>query len=146
MHPQVNRYLLYEMMSAEDFKPVFDDLLRKDVKYIYESDGKPVGMFKLVPNFYRSGYSVYLGGLAIHPSYGGKGYGLKMMQEIIECASQQGFLRIELSVYVENQKAQHLYEKAGFEKEGILRKYTYLRSENKFLDEVSMAWLSEKIK
>ena len=146
MHPQVNLFLLYEMMDAESFKPIFDDLLSKEVKFIYERGGMPVGMFKLVPNIYRAGHIVYLGGLAVHPSFAGKGYGFEMMKEIIQYAEQQGFLRVELSVSVTNPKAQHLYEKAGFAKEGILRKYTYLQTENKFLDEVLMSWLSEKIK
>ena len=51
------------------------------------------------------------------------------------------FLRIELSVASINEKAIRLYEKAGFEKEGILKKFTYLESEKKFLDEVMMAYL-----
>jgi RimJ/RimL family protein N-acetyltransferase len=146
MHPQVNPFLLYEMMDADEFKPIFDELLNKDVKYIYESGGIPVGMFKLVPNVYRSGHIVYLGGLAIHSSFAGKGYGLSMMQEIIHYAEAQGFLRIELSVSITNERAKHLYEKAGFEKEGILRKYTYLKTEDSFFDEVLMSWLSERIK
>lgn len=146
MHPQVNPFLLYEPMGGEEFKPIFGDLLQRDVKYIFEVEETSVGMFKLVPNVYRAGHIVYLGGLAVHPSFAGKGYGSAMMNEIIQYATQQRFLRIELSVSVTNLKAQHLYEKAGFEREGILRKYTYLQSENKMVDEVMMAWLSEKIK
>ena len=145
MHPHVNRFLLYEMMSAEVFKPIFDDLLKNNVKYIFENDGIPVGMCKLVPNVHRAAHIVYLGGLAIHPDFNEKGYGFSMMKEIIQYSEQRGFLRIELSVSLTNDKAQHLYEKAGFKKEGILRKYTHLRSENKFIDEVFMSWLSEKL-
>jgi len=146
MHPQVNRFLLYELMNDNEFKPIFDELVHNELKYIYENEVAPVGMFKLVPNVYRAGHIVYLGGLAIHPSFGGKGHGSLMMKEIIQYAEQQGFLRIELSVSVTNLKALRLYERSGFKKEGILRKYTYLREENIFLDEVLMSWLSEKIK
>ena len=146
MHPQVNPFLLYEVMNENEFRPIFDDLLGSAVKYIYESDNVPVGMFKLVPNAYRAGHIIYLGGLAIHPLFAGKGHGLSMMKEIINYAEQHNFLRIELSVSVTNEKAQHLYERAGFEKEGILRKYTYLQTENNYFDEVLMSWLSEKIK
>ena len=146
MHPEVNPFLLYEMMNAEQFKPIFDELLRKNAKYIFEQEGAAIGMFKLVPNVYRAGHIVYLGGLAIHPAYGGKGYGSRMMKEIVQYVEQEGFLRIDLSVSVINPRAQRLYENAGFEKEGILRKYNHLASEGKFLDEVMMSWLSEKIK
>jgi putative acetyltransferase len=145
MHPQVNPFLLYEMMSAEEFRPIFDDLIRNRVKYIYEYEGKRVGMFKLVANVYREAHIVYLGGVAIHPGLSGKGYGFQMVKEIIEYAQQNDFLRIELSVSVENIGALRLYEKAGFKREGMLRKCTYLASENKYVDEVLMSWLSEKI-
>ena len=146
MHPEVNRFLLYEVMDTDEFRPVFDELLERGVKYIYENDELPVGMFKLVPNTNRSAHAVYLGGFAIHPNFAGKGYGSSMMNEIIQYAGQRGFLRIELSVYTENGNARRLYEKAGFREEGILRKLTYLKSENVFLDEVLMSWLSDKIK
>jgi L-phenylalanine/L-methionine N-acetyltransferase len=141
MHPQVNPFLLYEPMDAESFRPIYDELLQKGVKYIYASNGVSTGMFKWVPLTYRSSHIAYLGGLAIHPSYAGKGHGLKMMEEIIQFGKQQGFLRIELSAAVINEKAVHLYEKAGFEKEGILKKYTHMKKENVFLDEVMMAYL-----
>lgn len=143
MHQQVNPFLLYEMMNADLFKPIFDELLTKQVKYVFEVNGESAGMCKLVPFAYRSSHIVYLGGLAIHPSYAGKGYGFAMMQEIIAYAKQQGFIRIELSVAAINDKAIGLYEKAGFQKEGLLRKYSYLKSEGRFLDEVMMAWVDE---
>ncbi len=141
MHPQVNPFLLYEPMDAESFRPIYDELLQRGVKYIYASNGVSTGMFKWVPETYRSSHIAYLGGLAIHPSYAGKGHGLKMMEEIIQFGKQLGFLRIELSTAVTNEKAIHLYEKAGFEKEGILKKYTRMEKENVFLDEVMMAYL-----
>lgn len=143
MHPQINPYLLYEMMDAAEFKPIFDELFNKDVLYIFEDNNTAVGMFKLVPLLYRNAHIAYLGGLAIHPSFAGKGHGLTMLNEITAYAKQQGFLRVELSVATINEKAIRLYEKAGFVKEGVFRKFTYLKSENRFLDEVMMAWLSE---
>ncbi|HRH48784.1 MAG TPA: GNAT family protein [Panacibacter sp.] len=143
MHPQVNPFLLYEMMDATEFKPIFEELLSRSVLYIYEDEDTTVGMFKLVPLTYRNTHIAYLGGLAIDPSSAGKGYGIKMLQQIIDYAKEQGFLRIELSVATINEKAIRLYEKVGFVKEGIYRKYTYLKSENRFLDEVIMSWLCE---
>jgi len=141
MHPQVNPYLLYEPMDAIAFKPIFDELLAKQIKYIFEQNGDSIGMCKLLPYTYRASHIVYLGGLAIDPSHAGKGYGLIMMEEIKSYIKAQGFLRVELSVATSNEKAIRLYEKAGFEKEGLLKKYTFLKSEQKFLDEVLMAWL-----
>ena len=141
MHPQINPYLLYEIMDKDSFQPIFNALLEKDIIYIYEENNKAVGMFKLVQLEHRSSHVGYLGGLAIHPDFAGKGYGKKMMEAIIELGRQINLLRIELSADVINEKAVSLYEKAGFVKEGVLKKYTWLKNENKFLDEVMMAYL-----
>jgi RimJ/RimL family protein N-acetyltransferase len=141
MHPQINPYLLYEQMDQESFLPIFNELLVKEVLFVYENDDIPAGMCKLVPQKYRNSHIVYLGGLAIHPFFSGKGEGLNILKEIKEFTIQKGFLRIELSVATINEKAIRLYEKAGFRKEGILKNFTYLKSENKFLDEVMMAYL-----
>jgi L-phenylalanine/L-methionine N-acetyltransferase len=142
MHPQVNPYLLYEPMDLEEFKPIFYKLLESEIKYIFtDENGTLIGMFKLFPWTYRASHIAYLGGLAIHPAYAGKGFGLKMMQEIVELARQQGYKRIELSVATENLGAIKLYKKVGFEEEGIMRRYTYLKSEGRFLDELLMSYI-----
>jgi putative acetyltransferase len=129
------------MMEKDSFQPIFDELLEKNIIYIYEENSNAVGMFKLMQLEHRSSHAGYLGGLAIHPDFEGKGYGKKMMEEIFELGRQMNLLRIELTVDVINTRAIRLYEKAGFVKEGILKKYTWLKSENRFLDEVMMAYL-----
>ena len=141
MHPQVNPFLLYEIMDKDEFEPIYKDLLEKKVKFIYENDGVQVGMFKLIPLTYRTSHIVYLGGLAIHPDQKGRGYGKKMMEEIVEFARSRGFLRIELSVADINTTAINLYERSGFGKEGVLRKYSFLKKEERFMDEILMAYL-----
>ncbi len=141
MHPQINPFLLYEQMDINNFKPVFDDLMNREFIFVFEDGGIPTGMCKLVPLQYRNSHIIYLGGIAVHPFFAGKGEGIKLMQEIIEYAKQNSFLRIELSVASINEKAIRLYEKAGFVKEGVLKKFTYLKSENKYLDEIMMACL-----
>jgi putative acetyltransferase len=143
MHPFINPYLLYEIMDRESFLPIYNDLLQKEIKYIYEDEGERIGMFKLAPLTYRASHIAYLGGLAVNPSYSSKGYGYKMLEGIIEFAKQKGFIRLELTVSVTNKKAIHLYTKAGFEKEGIMKKLTYLKSEDRYLDEVLMAYIVE---
>jgi RimJ/RimL family protein N-acetyltransferase len=141
MHPAVNPFLLYEPMDGKAFEPIFDDLLSKEIIYIYEDKGKPAGMFKLLPLTHRTTHIVYLGGLAIEPSLAGQGLGKQMLSEIIELCKAKGFLRIELSTATINERAIRLYEKAGFQKEGVLRNYTWLKSEDRFLDEVMMSYL-----
>jgi putative acetyltransferase len=143
IHPEVNRFLFYEMMSSEEFKPIFNDLLLQDFLYVYKEDDILKGMFKLIPKQYRSSHIVFLGGVAVHPSFSGKGCGQRMLNEIMSLGKEKGFLRMELGVSTINSKAIHLYEKAGFKKEGILKKIIYLKNENLFLDDVVMAYLYE---
>jgi len=139
MHPEINPYLLYENMSAAAFKPIFESLLQQEALFVYYADDVPAGMFKMVPQKYRNDHIIYLGGLAIAPGFSGKGEGHKMMNEIISFARESGFLRIELSVASTNDIAIKLYEKVGFQKEGLLKKYTHLKSEHRFVDEIMMA-------
>lgn len=141
MHPQINTWLLYEPMNKKEFLPIFNELIEKNVLFVYEKNIASIGMCKLVPQQFRNSHIVYLGGVAIHPTYAGQGEGLAMLEQIKILARQNSFLRIELSVAEINEKAIRLYEKAGFVKEGVLKNFTYLKSENKFFNEVMMAHL-----
>jgi RimJ/RimL family protein N-acetyltransferase len=71
------------------------------------------------------------------------GVRLKMLHQIILPGKERGVLRLELGVSAINTKAIHIYERAGFEKEGFLKKYIYFKNENHFLDDVLMAYLYE---
>lgn len=141
MHPQVNPYLLYENMEKDSFLPIFTELLRDAVLYIFSAEGRDVGMFKLIPLKHRTSHIAYLGGVAIAPTMTGKGYAKAMFDEIIALGQTMQLARIELSASIDNTRAIRLYEKCGFEREGILRRYTHLRSENRYIDEVLMAYL-----
>jgi L-phenylalanine/L-methionine N-acetyltransferase len=141
MHPATNPYLLYEVMSEAEFRLIFNELLAQNIIYIFSENNQNIGMFKLVPLTHRSGHINYLGGVALDPDFAGKGYGSKMFTEIIALGREKGLKRIELSTSVFNQKAIKLYEKHGFQYEGILKNYTYLKSEDKYIDEQYMAYL-----
>ncbi|MBC3872691.1 GNAT family N-acetyltransferase [Undibacterium flavidum] len=141
MHPEVNPYLLYEHMDKESFAPIFAELLRDGVLYVFSEQGEDIGMCKLIRLKHRTSHIAYLGGVAIDPAKAGKGYAHAMFSEIIALGQSMQLARIELSASVENLRAIRLYEKCGFEREGILRRYTYLRSEDRYLDEVLMSYL-----
>jgi putative acetyltransferase len=141
--PQVNRFLFYEIMSVEEFTSIFNGLLKEGILYVYEEEDILTGMFKLSPKQYRAAHIVSLGGVAIHPSFAGKGCGQRMLNEIILLGKEKGFARMDLGVSTINSKAIHLYEKAGFQREGLLKKFIYLKNENLFLDDILMAYLYE---
>ncbi len=139
MNSEVNPYLLYEIMDSENFIPIFNDLLKEEVLYLYQVDSENIGMCKLIRQKHRNDHIMYLGGVAIHPDYFGKGFGKKMMLEIIDFCKNKSVSRIELSVDINNEKAIQLYESVGFSKEGILKNYTFLKSKNKYIDEQIMS-------
>lgn len=145
MHPTINPFLLYEFMSIDSFQPIFEALLADEVLYIFsvsdEHPHTPAGMFKLIQLKHRTSHIAYLGGVAIDPTFAGKGLGQTMMQEIIRLGASKNLKRIELSTGVHNLRAAALYEKCGFEREGILRNYTYLKHEDRYLDEILMSYL-----
>jgi putative acetyltransferase len=140
-HPEINPFLLYEVMDTSDFQPIFRDLLEHNHLYVFEHHGQRLGMSKLVPLVHRNSHIAYLGGVAIHPDFAGKGLGEQMILEILSLAKTMGFLRVELTTATINERAIRLYEKTGFQKEGVLRRFTHLKSENRFLDEVIMSCL-----
>lgn len=74
-HPNINPYLLYEMMEKADFQAIFDDLFSKNCLFVFEQNNEKVGMFKLYPLTYRTSHIAYLGGVAIDPKYSGQGFG-----------------------------------------------------------------------
>lgn len=125
MNPEVNPFLLYEMMDESSFQPIFEDLLKFEVLNLYKEGVETLGMCKLIRQKHRNEHIIYLGGLAIHPDNFRKGFGKKMMLEIIEFCKNNSVLRIELSVAVHNLRAIQLYESVGFKKEGILKNYTF---------------------
>ncbi len=141
MHPETNPFLLYEKMDEEDFAPIFEELLKNQVLYLYYQGETVFGMFKLIRLVHRCSHIMYLGGLAIDPVHFGGGHGTKMLQEIIGYCKELDILRIELSVAIHNEKAIKLYEKMGFEKEGILRNYAVLKKDNVMFDEILMSYL-----
>lgn len=61
-------------------------------------------------------------GIMVHKDYQGMGVGTALMKALIDIADNWLMLvRVELTVYADNEKAIRLYEKLGFEKEGVKR-------------------------
>lgn len=138
MHPDNNPWLLYEQTGKEAFKTVFNELGGRGQLFIFQHDGVDAGMFKLVPMKHRNSHIIYLGGVAIDNAFRGRGLGEIMLQEVITKVKDMGYRRIELTVATINEKAIMLYEKLGFINEGRLKDYTYLKSEDQYIDEYVM--------
>jgi putative acetyltransferase len=61
----------------------------------------------------------------VRDDWQGRGVGTKLMEALIDLADNWlGALRVELTVYTENERALKLYRRFGFEIEGTYRGYS----------------------
>jgi len=82
-------------------------------------------------------------GIMVHTDYQNKGVGTELMNALIDIADNWLMLvRIELTVFADNARAIHMYEKLGFKKEGV-KKFAAIRN-GKYEDELIMARISLK--
>ncbi|HSK69067.1 MAG TPA: GNAT family N-acetyltransferase [Candidatus Limnocylindria bacterium] len=59
-------------------------------------------------------------GLSVRREYWGQGLGALLMEEGIRAARAMGYLRLELAVFADNERAVRLYERFGFTRHGAL--------------------------
>lgn len=119
-----------------------DGLLRNDHQYVavvQEEGGERIigtAGFSVMrnPRLYHSASF----GIMVHPDYQNCGVGTALMKAILDLADNWLMLvRIELTVFCDNERAIHLYEKMGFEIEG--KKRMAAIRHGKYADEYLMA-------
>ena len=77
-------------------------------------------------------------GMGVHEEWQGKGVGAALMEAVINFADRWLNLgRLELSVFVDNESAIHLYEKCGFDTEGTMRRFAF--RDGQYVDVYQMA-------
>lgn len=77
-------------------------------------------------------------GIMVHKDYQGKGIGTALLKKILDLADNWLMLiRVELNVFVENERAVSLYKSLGFQIEGT-KKYMAVKN-GKYADEYLMA-------
>jgi RimJ/RimL family protein N-acetyltransferase len=59
--------------------------------------------------------------MGIVPTYRGRGLGARLINATLKAAFGAGFVRIELDVQADNERAIALYERVSFVREGIIR-------------------------
>ncbi|MGK0336747.1 MAG: putative acetyltransferase [Candidatus Azotimanducaceae bacterium] len=103
-------------------------------------DGRTVGNIGLYPdNNLRRRHVAYLG-MGVHDEFVGRGIGQRLMDAVIDLADNWiNLQRLELTVYTDNERAIRLYERMGFVREGVLRRYAFRDGE--YVDALSMARL-----
>ena len=77
-------------------------------------------------------------GMAVHDAHAGRGVGRALLAAVIDLAEKWwNIRRLELNVYVDNHRAIALYERFGFEREGVHRAYAW--RDGAYVDSLSMA-------
>jgi len=77
-------------------------------------------------------------GMAVRDDWQGKGVGSALMREVIELSDKWlNLVRLELSVYTDNEPAIRLYKRCGFTMEGTLAAFAFRDGE--YVDAYAMA-------
>jgi L-phenylalanine/L-methionine N-acetyltransferase len=102
-------------------------------------EGKAIGMIFLSREENRRAHVGSIG-MTVHDAYAGRGAGSALMAAVVDLADNWLQLkRLELSVYADNARAIALYERFGFEREGLSRAYAW--RDGAFVDSLAMARL-----
>ncbi len=89
---------------------------------VAELDKRVVGHLGLIPDTRPRRRHVGSFGLAVHTEYQGQGIGSALVEEMLNIADNWlGLVRVELDVFAHNKPAIRLYERFGFEHEGVSR-------------------------
>lgn len=103
-------------------------------------EGKLVGDIMLVRTTNERRAHAASFGMCVHDAYQGRGAGSALLGALLELTDRWlNIRRMELTVFADNARAIGLYEKHGFEREGVLREYAF--RDGAFVDALSMARL-----
>ncbi|MDU2585109.1 MAG: ribosomal protein S18-alanine N-acetyltransferase [Anaerococcus prevotii] len=117
---------VYEIENASFFEPWTKKNLIKELTansllkhYVYELDGEIVGFY--IASKVLDLVEIFT--IAVDEDFRKRGIGRKLLSHLIENSKASGAREIWLEVSVKNFKAIELYEKFGFEKDGIRKNY-----------------------
>lgn len=99
-----------------------DEMAKPSVRYLVLREGGEVAGFALLQRVGEADARVHLKRIAVRKPGGGTGSRL-LLGVLDWLFSNTETNRIDLDVYVENERARRAYEKAGFQVEGRLREY-----------------------
>jgi RimJ/RimL family protein N-acetyltransferase len=143
MDETVNPYVNFEIVSREEFRPIFGEMLDSGGLQVYEFEGNVIAVLVVSRFQHRLKHLAYIGAFGIKRSHQGVGIGTKIMQGLIRDLRADGVSRIELRVEADNIPAISFYKKLGFEEEGTHRKYMKRERDVDFVDTHLMGLLLE---
>ena len=130
----IERQLFSKPWTKQDFLNSMSD--RHNIYLVAENDQHEVVGYCGIWGVLDEGQ---ITNVAVREEDQGKGIGYEMLQELIAIGKNEGLSQYTLEVRVSNKRAIRLYEKLGFEEEGI-RKEFY----DKPVEDASIMWLREQ--
>lgn len=136
------KYMLYEPGERTKNLTRIEALIHNSVEgddflLVAEADNQIVGYISAQKGgLRRVAHSAYIV-IGVLKDYRGKGIGTEFFKQLDIWAEKKRITRLELTVICENEVAKHLYEKNGFEVEGVKRKSIFV--DGTYLDEFYMA-------
>ena len=114
-----------EQNSLSEIERWYDGEREGEWFIVETKDGKPVGQIMYAPEgpYLRIGY-------ILHKSERGKGYCTEAVRIMVDYLFlSKNIVRIQSQTDPRNTASQRILEKAGFTKEGVIRKATFIRGE-----------------
>jgi putative acetyltransferase len=109
--------------------------------FVAEDEGRIVGRLSVARDPHGASRHVADLGLMVAASHRRRGVGQALLEQAVEWAREAGIRKLELHVFPWNAPAIRLYERFGFEREG-LRKGHYRRG-SEYVDAILMAYAVE---
>lgn len=128
-------------VSVADRRKRFEATPPGAVRLVAVIEGKVIGVAGLEPASHPRRAHTGSIGMAVHDAYAGRGAGTALMAALVDQADRWlNIKRLELNVYADNARAIALYERFGFEREGLFRAYAW--RDGAYVDSVAMARLN----
>lgn len=123
--------------SLEQTQKWLESLGTNTLSIVGEIEGQIVGLAGLHRFDGRRAHAAFVG-MGVHDDFVGRGIGKALLGALIDAADNWlNIKRIELTVFTDNTPAIRLYEKFGFETEGLLRANAF--KEGRYADVFAMA-------
>ena len=90
-------------------------------------DGKVVGVCCI--SIYNAGTTVWIREIAVDPDYQGKGFGKKLLKQVLKYGTEHGAVKAFLAADILNRNAIGLYQKCGFQMQADESELQMVRNE-----------------
>jgi ribosomal protein S18 acetylase RimI-like enzyme len=98
-----------------------------------------VGWCDILPEWHHTLRHCGALGMGLLPEYRGRGLGRRLLESCVARAKDAGITRVTLEARADNERALHLYERAGFQHEGVRR--NGMRVDGRYVNTIAMALL-----